>query len=53
MTSKRSYRNTMEQAQVRSEIDNGMGSQFDPEFAKIMLAMIDEDNDYKMKEQPK
>ena len=50
MTSKRSYRNTMEQAQVRGEIENGMGSQFDPDFAKIMLSMIDEDTDYKMRE---
>ena len=53
MTSKRSYRNTMEQAQARSEIENGMGTQFDPKFAKIMLEMIDEDSGYNMKEQPK
>ncbi|MBO7123523.1 MAG: HD-GYP domain-containing protein [Treponema sp.] len=53
MTSTRSYRDTMQQAQVRSEIENGIGSQFDPKFAKIMLEMIDEDPEYKMKEQPK
>lgn len=53
MTSKRSYRNTMQQAQVRSEIENGIGSQFAPKFAKIMLEMIDEDPEYKMKESAK
>ena len=53
MTSKRSYRDTMEQARVRSEIENGIGSQFDPDFAKIMLKMIDEDSGYNMKESAK
>ena len=50
MTSKRSYREPMEQAVVRREIENGIGSQFDPLYAKIMLQMIDEDIDYQMRE---
>ena len=51
MTSRRSYRDVMPQDKVRSEIKDGMGTQFDPEFAEIMLQMIDEDKDYKMREQ--
>ncbi|WP_084554879.1 HD domain-containing phosphohydrolase [Eubacterium xylanophilum] len=50
MTSRRSYRDTMSQEKVRAEIENGMGTQFDPVFAKIMLEMIDEDKDYTMRE---
>ena len=50
MTSKRSYRDIMSQEQVRSEIEKGRGTQFDPVFADIMLKMIDEDKNYSMKE---
>lgn len=50
MTSNRSYRETMSQDVVRREIEKGLGSQFDPKYAKIMLEMIDEDKEYKMKE---
>ena len=50
MTSHRSYRKPLDQAVVREEIEKGMGSQFDPQFAKIMLEMIDEDTEYKMRE---
>lgn len=50
MTSKRSYREVMPQEKVREQILNGKGTQFDPKFADIMLAMIDEDKDYKMHE---
>lgn len=42
MTSNRSYRNAMSQEKVRSEIEKGKGSQFDPVFADIMLE-VDED----------
>jgi len=48
MTSKRSYRNAMDQEVVRKEIEKGKGTQFDPEFADIMIQMIDEDKDYHM-----
>lgn len=48
MSSSRSYRKAMSQEAVREEIEKGKGSQFDPRFADIMLAMIDEDKDYKM-----
>ncbi len=50
MTSRRSYRGIMPQEAVRSEIEKGIGTQFDPRFAKIMLNLIDEDPDYTMHE---
>ncbi|MCR5166612.1 MAG: hypothetical protein K6C13_05260, partial [Oscillospiraceae bacterium] len=50
MTSKRSYRDALTQEYVRSEIEKGKGTQFDPKFADIMLEMIDEDPDYLMRE---
>ena len=50
MTSYRSYREPMPQEKVKSEIENGSGTQFDPSFAQIMLDMIAEDKDYEMRE---
>ena len=49
MTSQRSYREALLQMDVRAEIQNGKGSQFDPKFAEIMLQMIDDDDKYKMR----
>ena len=50
MTSKRSYRDPIPQDKVREELVKGMGTQFDPEFAKIMLHLIDMDTEYLMQE---
>ncbi len=50
MTSNRSYRETLTQEKARSEIENGIGTQFDPEYARIMLDLIDQDKDFKMRE---
>lgn len=50
MTSRRSYRDVMSQDKVRSEIENGLATQFDPQYAKVMLQMMDEDTDYSMRE---
>ena len=50
MTSNRSYRNAIPQHIVREEFVKGIGSQFDPDFAKMMIHMIDLDTEYKMKE---
>lgn len=50
MSSRRSYRNVLPQEQVRAEIEEGRGTQFDPKFADIMLRMIDADLDYQMRE---
>ena len=38
------------QSVARSELEKGKGTQFDPVFADIMIAMIDEDVDYQMRE---
>ena len=50
MTSKRAYSNIRPQAEVRAEIERCRGTYFDPDIANIMLQMIDEDSDYKMRE---
>ena len=50
MTSNRSYRNSIPQHIVREELVKGMGTQFDPEFAKAMLHLLDVDTEYKMQE---
>lgn len=50
MSSTRSYRGILSQEEIRKEIENGKGTQFDPVFADIMLGIIDEDTDYKLKE---
>ncbi len=51
MTSHRSYRKPLSQEVVREELEKGIGTQFDPHFAKIMLEMMDEDKEYKMREE--
>ena len=53
MTSKRSYRDPIPQQTVREELIKGMGTQFDPEYAKIMLHLIDLDIEYGMRERSK
>ena len=50
MTSKRSYRAPIPQSKVREEIFKGMGTQFDPQYARIMLHLIDLDLEYQMQE---
>ena len=50
LTSRRSYRDVLSQKAVREKIEKDKGLQFDPRFADIMLAMIDEDREYKMHE---
>ncbi len=50
MTSNRSYRNVLSQNVVRGEIEKGIGTQFDPGFAEIMLKIIDEDTEYVLRE---
>ena len=53
MTSNRSYRYALPQKIVRDEMEKGKGSQFDPKIADIMLQMIDEDEDYHMRQAEK
>ena len=50
MTSKRSYRDSIPQQTVREELVKGTGTQFDPEYAKIMVHLIDLDMEYTMRE---
>ena len=50
MASKRSYRDVLPQQVVYEEIMKGRGTQFDPDFADIMLALIEEDTGYQMRE---
>ena len=50
MTSTRTYSQPRAQSAVRAEFERCAGTQFDPEIAKVMLAMIDEDADYLMNE---
>ena len=42
MTSRRSYRDPMDWDEVKEQLLGGIGTQFDPRFAKIMLHMMDE-----------
>ena len=50
MTSKRSYRDALPQELVRQEITRGIGTQFDPRIAKLMLIIMDEDKAYNLRE---
>ena len=50
MTSKRSYRDPLPQQKVREELFKGIGTQFDPEFARLMISFIDTDTSYIMQE---
>ena len=50
MTSKRSYSSPRSQDVVRDEIAKCSGTQFDPDIAKYLLDMIDEDKDYRLRE---
>lgn len=50
MTSNRSYRKYLPQGVVREELEKNMGTQFDPEVAKYMIALIDDDTEYMMHE---
>lgn len=50
MTSNRSYRKYMPQDAVRSEIEKNIGTQFDPDAARCMLSIIDEDINYVLHE---
>lgn len=50
MASKRSYRDVLPQNVVYEEIKKGIGTQFDPYYASLMLNLIEEDVEYRMRE---
>ena len=53
MSSMRSYRSILPQEKIREEIKKGAGTQFDPTIATIMLQIMDEDTEYKLREKIK
>ena len=50
MTSKRSYRDPLPQQKVKEELFKGIGTQFDPEYARLMITFIEQDTSYTMQE---
>lgn len=50
MSSPRSFRDALPQQRIRAEIEKGSGTQFDPAFASVMLKMIDDDTEFKMRD---
>ena len=50
MSSKRSYRDPIPQQLVREELVKGIGTQFDPLYARLMVHLLDEDTEYEMRE---
>lgn len=50
MTSNRSYRKYLPQEAVRAELEKNIGTQFDPDAAKCMIELIDEDTEYMLHE---
>ena len=49
MSSERSYRPRFTQEKIVEEIKQGMGTQFDPTYAQIMLDIIEEDKEFKFR----
>ena len=50
MTSNRSYRSYLSQERVREELVKGLGTQFDPKYAQIMIDEVDKDKTYQMRQ---
>ena len=50
MSSTRSYRSRLSQERIKEELIKGKGTQFDPKFADIMLSIIEEDKEYKLRD---
>ena len=53
MTSMRSYRDVMSQADVRKEIEEGAGTQFSPATAEAMLRIMSRDKSYELRQEPR
>lgn len=49
MTSARVYQNVLPQQKVKAEMQRSRSVQFDPQVADAMLALIDEDKEYRMR----
>ena len=53
MTSKKNYREVLPQRSVREAFIKGKGTLYDPAYADIMIRLIDEDKDYRLRESAK
>ena len=49
MSSDRNYRSRLSQEDIKEELRTGKGTQFDPNLAEVMLAIVEEDKDYRLK----
>ena len=49
MSSDRNYRSHLSQEKIKEELRTGKGTQFDPNLAEVMLAIVEEDKDYRLK----
>ncbi|MBQ0000798.1 MAG: HD domain-containing protein, partial [Clostridiales bacterium] len=49
-TSSRSYRRPLAQQKVREELVKGLRTQFDPQYALLMIHMLDKDTEYRLKD---
>lgn len=50
MASNRSYRSALPQSIIRSELLAGRGTQFDPKIVEIMVQIMDEDTEYRLRQ---
>lgn len=50
MASNRSYRKALPQDVIRGELVAGKGTQFDPKIVEIMLQIVDEDTEYRLRQ---
>lgn len=50
MASNRSYRRALPQNVIRSELVAGRGTQFDPKIVEIMIQIMDEDTEYRLRQ---
>ena len=50
MASNRSYRKALPQEVIRDELLAGKGTQFDPRIVEVMIKMMDEDKEYRMRQ---
>ena len=50
MASNRSYRKALPQDVIRGELVTGKGTQFDPKIVEVMLQIVDEDTEYRLRQ---
>lgn len=50
MASNRSYRKALPQDVIRGELVAGKGTQFDPQIVEVMIHIVDEDTEYRLRQ---